>query len=564
MASEAEQDTKLCGNCKRDIPVTNFTIHEIHCKRNISVCHVCKEPFPTSEMEEHLDTEHAPVICKCKKTLEKRALEEHERTACSLRLVKCQFCELELAFNKLEDHEDYCGARTERCEKCGRSVMHKELKDHPNVCGKVPETKKPVQDQSQPDYSEYNGSWFETLENRNAFRDDLYSRIPAHLPSRFYGNSVLTRGFERRPGERVDQNRVGGQSNLSRNIQVERREPPLEETTIQPSVRNRGQSDFNSFRSLSLQNRTRTRTDSDPLTNTNFWRDFYSKESGENKKFQRRNSANLFFDDDSVQVESPSTQSDNDIQLPCEFCEKLFPEQDLILHQSGCNPRAFATFCNRKQSPSRFTDYEEFSGWTPQQSGLNERSTSPPPPADQSNRVLIPCEFCGIQMEDNILFHHQDQCDMCPNTETLCPSSPPSYDETRFMGMLPAGLARQDNTAPSYEKNWIRESCNRQPQSVRESGPVSGLARQPIMPNLSRATFRSRQSAVEEMRRRNIEENSRLGRSHHNENYRTPFHRDSSNRDEFLFNTTASNVNSRRRPKANNLKAVPGDVDKEE
>uniref|UniRef100_A0A8C2VIV2 TRAF-type zinc finger domain containing 1 n=2 Tax=Chinchilla lanigera TaxID=34839 RepID=A0A8C2VIV2_CHILA len=38
-----DQDTRLCDNCKKEIPVSNFTIHEIHCQRNIGVCPVCKE-----------------------------------------------------------------------------------------------------------------------------------------------------------------------------------------------------------------------------------------------------------------------------------------------------------------------------------------------------------------------------------------------------------------------------------------------------------------------------------------------------------------------------------------
>lgn len=42
----------------------NFTIHEIHCQRNIGVCPICKEPFPKSDMETHMTAEHCQVSCR--------------------------------------------------------------------------------------------------------------------------------------------------------------------------------------------------------------------------------------------------------------------------------------------------------------------------------------------------------------------------------------------------------------------------------------------------------------------------------------------------------------------
>ncbi|PNJ82661.1 TRAFD1 isoform 7 [Pongo abelii] len=73
-----DQETRLCDNCKKEIPVFNFTIHEIHCQRNIGMCPICKEPFPKSDMETHMAAEHCQVTCKCNKKLEKRLLKKHE------------------------------------------------------------------------------------------------------------------------------------------------------------------------------------------------------------------------------------------------------------------------------------------------------------------------------------------------------------------------------------------------------------------------------------------------------------------------------------------------------
>ncbi|NXE80779.1 TRAD1 protein, partial [Cochlearius cochlearius] len=120
---------------KKDVPVANFIMHEIHCSRNIEVCRYCSELIPKSEMKSHVETEHVQVTCKCRMKIEKRLFKDHEASACPLRPAVCRYCDIQLAFNNLQDHEIYCGARTERCGGCGRNVMLKDLKEHPRACG---------------------------------------------------------------------------------------------------------------------------------------------------------------------------------------------------------------------------------------------------------------------------------------------------------------------------------------------------------------------------------------------------------------------------------------------
>ncbi|NXN76439.1 TRAD1 protein, partial [Himantopus himantopus] len=119
----------------KDIPVANFIMHEIHCRRNIEVCRYCSDSIPKSEMKNHMESEHVQVTCKCRMKIEKSLLKDHEASACPLRPALCQYCDIQLAFKKLQDHEIYCGARTERCGGCGRNIMMKDLKEHPRVCG---------------------------------------------------------------------------------------------------------------------------------------------------------------------------------------------------------------------------------------------------------------------------------------------------------------------------------------------------------------------------------------------------------------------------------------------
>ena len=44
--------------------------------------------------------------------------------------MKCQYCELEIAFSELTSHVEYCGSRTEKCEICDRYVQKKDIELH--------------------------------------------------------------------------------------------------------------------------------------------------------------------------------------------------------------------------------------------------------------------------------------------------------------------------------------------------------------------------------------------------------------------------------------------------
>ncbi|XP_053557676.1 TRAF-type zinc finger domain-containing protein 1 isoform X2 [Bombina bombina] len=553
MMSEAENETELCGNCKHYIPVANFTIHEIHCKRKISVCSICEEPFPTTEMDEHIATEHAMVTCKCNMKMEKRDVEEHELSACTLRLVKCQFCELELAFNKLGDHEDYCGARTERCAACGLSVMIKNLKDHPKVCGKETEPKKPQQRQIFSNFTEssYGGAWFDPP---TIGRDHLH----AQLPSRFYGNSIITKSSDvfnhtEDQSTQATQNRETERTNLYKNVSAERHERMPEERSVGSYVYARRRPNFDSFRSLSLQNETRASFDSDlsPFV------DFYTKERKMNKTSKLQNNHKIFSEEKSVNVNPPSTPSDNDIQLPCEFCEKLFPEQDLILHQSGCNRGNLASVFNRRHSPKNLVDLKYDPSFEPisQLSSLKEQVSTPQLSDNTSHSVLIPCEFCGIPMEEDILFHHQDQCDLCPESTTprssqLLPTPADDEPDNAFLEMPSARLSKLD-LPPRYLKNF-KENSDRQSYFVRSNMPRNlpsgGL---PPLPSYV---------SHHEMRKKNTEENLISLRSQQRETQSSQYQRNFHTG----FNSSARNATTRKNTRTKKLNGASEELEKEE
>ncbi|XP_029475521.1 TRAF-type zinc finger domain-containing protein 1 [Rhinatrema bivittatum] len=481
MAAAAEKETQLCGNCKKDIPMANFTIHEIHCRRNIAVCQNCMEPVPKSEMEDHIESEHAQITCKCGMKFEKNHLEKHETLECHLRLVNCQYCELELAFNKVEDHEDYCGTRTEVCNGCGRNIMVKESKAHPQVCGKDGDKKN--RDRPRPPYSYVNddGTWFESRALLNFLPREDYGphlpRIPRQLESRFYTNFGLDEAFEgsnRRRSQimQVDQNQENEQEKLERNISFE------------SPIHGVDNSSLDYLLALSLQNEHNPSRDVDAVE-PDFWRTFYSKDLRPSRHHLRPAITDILSHDSSAPIIIPDEQKSNDIMLPCEFCEELFPEEDLILHQTGCNPDSvLASFSKRRFPPAQPQEQaKHFQSFLEQMSSPGFMSpgfaslSDEPPALEPEESIIIPCEFCGIQLEEEILFHHQDQCDLRPCTaspaERILPSQqwPPERDhveKNESPEIHQRGIRNQGDIS-THHLDEVQRRVNRASQSVQQS-----------------------------------------------------------------------------------------------
>lgn len=417
MSSSTEKEVQLCGNCKKEIPAANFTIHEIHCWRNIVLCRICNEPFPKSAMKEHMETEHIQVTCKCNLKMDRSEIERHQMSECPLRLVKCKYCELEICFDKLSEHDSYCGARTERCSICGSNVMVKDLDKHPEVCGKHAELNNNKM-KSNPVYHLESdaGTWFE---------DDPFGRIlnsisyrsPAHqvMPSQF-------RTFHTPFDVRVPLRRTVRPAVLQRTLDHNQVD---EQERIE---KNRGtcgdeNSNLDYMLALSLQNEPSSA-------------DSIDEEESAELKYCTSNKVEQFDIHDVLLGEKEKTfpvnvlrnvgaeeKKSNDTMLPCEFCEELFPEEDLIVHQTGCNAvSAFASFTKKTNTPHVQFDHDGVFKSFPQplsdHSVLDDtfESTYFGPSEPAENSTVIPCEFCGVSVEEDILFHHQDKCYYRPAT----------------------------------------------------------------------------------------------------------------------------------------------------
>lgn len=141
----SDTETSLCSNCKRDIAVANYTMHTLHCHKNIVLCDICKDPVPRTQLQQHQDELHALVKCDiCGLEMQISNLENHKEQLCEKRDVKCPICEIETPLDSYTDHLDYCETRTQLCPNCNQYVMQRDWNKHEESACQYPERPSPV------------------------------------------------------------------------------------------------------------------------------------------------------------------------------------------------------------------------------------------------------------------------------------------------------------------------------------------------------------------------------------------------------------------------------------
>jgi hypothetical protein len=72
---------------KRDIPLTNYRTHTLHCVRNLAGCRHCPAKMPRAEVEAHYEAAHAIKVCdQCGISVEAGKLHDHRVSQSRLRL----------------------------------------------------------------------------------------------------------------------------------------------------------------------------------------------------------------------------------------------------------------------------------------------------------------------------------------------------------------------------------------------------------------------------------------------------------------------------------------------
>ncbi|NXE25777.1 TRAD1 protein, partial [Ardeotis kori] len=161
---------------------------------------------------------------------------------------------------------------------------------------------------------------------------------------------------------------------------------------------------------LSLQNENDPHDNAAAEIPSDLWESYCTKESAPPACLNETDKADIFSSDSVITM------------LPCEFCEELYPADDLILHQTGCNPAsAFASFTKRRSSPNP-REYNALRAMG--SNACRSLSSSQPQAVQAEGNIMIPCEFCGIQLEEETIFHHQHHCDLRPASPAASFPSP--------------------------------------------------------------------------------------------------------------------------------------------
>ncbi|XP_042905613.1 TNF receptor-associated factor 5 [Parasteatoda tepidariorum] len=101
----------------------------------------CKRTLILKELEHHLETcGYVPVSCPCSCGLQvtKRDLAQHLTSNCERRLVPCSYCQEDVVFKDMDQHNDICGKKPVICPHCKAEVRREQLLPHELMCPMKP------------------------------------------------------------------------------------------------------------------------------------------------------------------------------------------------------------------------------------------------------------------------------------------------------------------------------------------------------------------------------------------------------------------------------------------
>lgn len=131
-------DGVLCPNCRRRVPPSALTMHQLRCERSNYYCEECNDVIAIADRQKHIAAMHLPIECsQCKAKVMRRELQAHLADKCARRMVRCdyhEFCGIRVPADELSAHQRECGEKTELCETCHQRIARKRYESHLPLC----------------------------------------------------------------------------------------------------------------------------------------------------------------------------------------------------------------------------------------------------------------------------------------------------------------------------------------------------------------------------------------------------------------------------------------------
>lgn len=353
--------TKLCSNCKRDINVASFLMHEAFCLKNVRPCEICKMPIDQKLKDQHFEEIHTKQMCECGLEFEKSLIENHKKNECLKRQINCKFCDIPLYFDKLEEHLNKCGTRTELCNECKRYIQIKDQEEHfTSNCKSPPVIEKII-----------NNPFSSTAAAATTSGGRYVPKIDANS---FYKNiSVDQRKHKSQNTVKNDDEMVPCEfcNELFPFDTLIGHEAICELSPNYESIpRN-----FDYLNMKKYSNEEEEDEDNSAGIPLEFLNGDYSiKRNNEQRNYNVNN----------------NPRSDDENTIPCEFCDELFPIDQIELHQNRCG--GLASLSDRPEQPKL--------------ENMIIDSNDP----EEIYKNKIPCEFCGELYDIEDLSFHQRHC----------------------------------------------------------------------------------------------------------------------------------------------------------
>ncbi|XP_064391586.1 TRAF-type zinc finger domain-containing protein 1-like isoform X2 [Halichondria panicea] len=389
---------RMCSNCRGEIPIETFDLHEARCRKYCKYCSECGETVPLSELSAHESEAHIPKSCpQCNASVHPSQTEAHKEV-CPQALVVCKYCELEKPRRYLPDHLDACGSRTQECDLCTLRVQLRDMEEHQTIkCGHL--RAEPNLDPHTLEHLTFDshttcGSTMqedEALALRLQEEEHRPHRTPHSPPHRTPHTDVeLARLLQ---DEEVRRDKMFGRDlELAQQLQQEEGTHSTQPHYTQPPVGRDRMFGRDLELAQQLQQEEETHSTQPHYTQPPVGRD---RMFGRDRELQLAQ----HLQEEGTHSTQPPLAGPPSVEegLPCQFCYQLFPSQTLTLHQNSC-----CDSVERKSVPTAAADDDRPQAASYEEEGIEEK---------------LPCESCGQLFSFSTLHRHQVACSLHPPTQ---------------------------------------------------------------------------------------------------------------------------------------------------